>query len=147
MLRSASLIMAEGSSYFRWRDQKRNWLGASILLESRVYVFSFVPILLRNVRSTGIRSTAYWKAILSQAALPNSLAFRVWVLFISTSNHGGGKRTANMREVMNRLMHVLSTGCQWRAIPKDLPPNGTVYGYFDLWIYGGTLDRIHHALT
>jgi transposase len=52
-----------------------------------------------------------------------------------------------MREVMNGLMHVLSTGCQWRAIPKDLPPNGTVYGYFDLWIYGGTLNRIHHALT
>jgi len=29
-------------------------------------------------------------------------------------------------------MYVLSTGCQWRAIPKDLPPKGTVYDYLDL---------------
>src|SRR6516165_4675252 len=41
---------------------------------------------------------------------------------------------------------VLSTGCQWRAIPKDLPPKSTVYDYFDLWTYDGTLQRIHHAL-
>lgn len=42
-------------------------------------------------------------------------------------------------------MYVLSTGCQWRAIPKDLPPKSTVYDYFGLWTYDGTLDRIHHA--
>ena len=42
---------------------------------------------------------------------------------------------------------MFSTGCQWRAIPKDLPPRSTVYGYFDLWTYDGTLiDRLHHAL-
>ena len=51
-----------------------------------------------------------------------------------------------MREVVNGLMYVLSTGCQWRAIPKDLPPKSTVYGYFDLWTYDGTLDHLHHAL-
>jgi putative transposase len=51
-----------------------------------------------------------------------------------------------MREVVNGLMYVLSTGCQWRAIPKDLPPKSTVYEYFDLWTYDGTLQRIHHAL-
>jgi transposase len=32
-----------------------------------------------------------------------------------------------------------STGCQWRAIPKDLPPRSTVYDYFDLWRWDGTL--------
>jgi transposase len=51
-----------------------------------------------------------------------------------------------MREVVNGLMYVLSTGCQWRAIPKDLPPKSTVYDYFDLWTYDGTLDCVHHAL-
>ena len=51
-----------------------------------------------------------------------------------------------MREVVNGLMYVLSTGCQWRAIPKDLPPKSSVYDYFDLWTYDGTLERIHHAL-
>jgi transposase len=40
----------------------------------------------------------------------------------------------------------LATGCQWRAIPKDLPPRSTVHDYLDLWSYDGTLDRIHHAL-
>jgi transposase len=52
-----------------------------------------------------------------------------------------------MREVMNGLVYVLSTDCQWRAIPKDLPPRSTIYGYFDLWTYDGTLDRIHHGFT
>jgi transposase len=52
----------------------------------------------------------------------------------------------NVREVVNGLMYVLSTGCQWRAIPKDLPPRSTVYDYFDLWSWDGTLDRVHEAL-
>jgi transposase len=34
-----------------------------------------------------------------------------------------------MREVVNGLMYILSTGCQWRAIPKDLPPRSTLYDY------------------
>ena len=51
-----------------------------------------------------------------------------------------------MREVVNGLMYVLSTGCQWRAIPKDLPPRSTVHGYFDLWTWDGTITLIHHAL-
>jgi transposase len=52
----------------------------------------------------------------------------------------------NLREVVNGLLYVLSTGCQWRALPKDLPPKSTVYGYFDLWDWNGTLMRVHHAL-
>src|ERR1700674_2248668 len=43
-------------------------------------------------------------------------------------------------------MYVLSTGSQWRYVPKDLPPKSTLFGYFDLWNWDGTLDRIHHAL-
>ena len=65
---------------------------------------------------------------------------------IPPAMRGGGKRTVNMREVVNGLMYVLSTGCQWRAIPKDLPPRSTVHGYLDLWNWDGTLERIHHAL-
>jgi transposase len=42
------------------------------------------------------------------------------------AKRGGGKRTVDMREVVNGLMYVLSTGCQWRYIPKDLPPRSTV---------------------
>jgi transposase len=58
----------------------------------------------------------------------------------------GNMRRVNVREVMNGVMYILSTGYQWRAIPKDLPPRSTLFDYLDLWSYDGTLDRIHHAL-
>src|SRR5215471_2335313 len=64
----------------------------------------------------------------------------------SAGQRGGNKRTVDLREIVNGLMYILSTGCQWRAIPKDLPPRSTLHDYFDLWNWDGTLDRIHHAL-
>jgi transposase len=67
-------------------------------------------------------------------------------LLIPPAKRGGNKRRVNLREIVNGIMYVLSTGCQWRAIPKDLPPRSTVFAYLDLWIYDGTLDRMHHAL-
>ena len=45
-----------------------------------------------------------------------------------------------------RRLYVLWTGCQWKALPKDLPPRSTVWEYLDLWDWDGTLNRIHHAL-
>jgi transposase len=52
--------------------------------------------------------------------------------FIPPAKRGGNKRTVNLREIANGLMYILSTGCQWRAIPKDLPPRSTLYDYFGL---------------
>jgi transposase len=43
-------------------------------------------------------------------------------------------------------MYVLSTGCQWPLHPQDLLPRSTVNGYFGLWGWDGTLEKIHHAL-
>jgi transposase len=85
----------------------------------------------------------------SKLRYPSDLSDEEWALIepeIPPAKRGGGKRTVNLREVVNGLMYVLSTGCQWRAIPKDLPPRSTVNGYFSLWDYDGTLGRIHHAL-
>jgi transposase len=65
---------------------------------------------------------------------------------IPPAKHGGARRTVDLREVVNGLMYILSTGCQWRAIPKDLPARSTLWGYFDRWDWDGTLERIHHAL-
>ena len=65
---------------------------------------------------------------------------------IPPAKRGGRKRTVDVREVVNGLMYVLSTGCQWRYVPKDLPPRSTLFDYFDLWNWDGTLVRIHHAL-
>ena len=85
----------------------------------------------------------------SKLRYPSDLTAEEWALvapLIPPPKSGGNKRTRDMREVVNGLMYVLSTGCQWRAIPKDLPPRSTVYGYFDLWDHDGTVQRLHHAL-
>ena len=65
---------------------------------------------------------------------------------IPPAKRGGNRRHVDVREVVNGLMYVLGAGCQWRAIPKDLPPRSTLYDYFDLWGWDETLERIHEAL-
>jgi transposase len=59
---------------------------------------------------------------------------------ISPAKRGGKKRHVEVREVMNAIMYILSTECQWRAIPKALPPRSTLFDYLDLWSYDGTLE-------
>ena len=61
--------------------------------------------------------------------------------------HGGRRRSVNVREVLNGIFYVLWTGCQWKALPKDLPPKSTVHDYLELWNWDGTLERIHHGST
>ena len=85
----------------------------------------------------------------SRLRYPSDLTEAEWDLIaplIPPAKRGGNKRTVDLREVANGLMYVLSTGCQWRAIPKDLPPRSTLHDYLDLWSWDGTLDRIHFAL-
>jgi transposase len=80
---------------------------------------------------------------------PSDLTDEEWAhveTLIPPAKRGGNRRHVNAREIVNGVMYVLSTGCQWRALPKDLPPRSTVYDYFDLWSWDGTLDRIHHVL-
>lgn len=80
---------------------------------------------------------------------PSDLTEEEWTHIeplIPLAKRGGRKRSVNIREVLNGLMYVLSTGCQWRSLPKDLPPKSTVFHYFALWHYEGTLERIHYTL-
>ncbi|WP_184798221.1 IS5 family transposase [Nitrospirillum iridis] len=65
---------------------------------------------------------------------------------IPPAKRGGRQRTVNIREVLNGVFHVLMTGCQWRALPRVLPPRSTVHEYLGLWEWDGTLARLHHAL-
>ena len=65
---------------------------------------------------------------------------------IPPAKPGGNKRSVDIREVVNGVMYVLGTGCQWRAMPKDLPPKSTVHDYLERWTYDGTLEQMHHAL-
>jgi transposase len=80
---------------------------------------------------------------------PSDMTDAEWALvepLIPPAKRGGRKRTVDVREVLNAIFYVLWTGCQWTALPKDLPPKSTVYDYLDLWEWDGTLERIHHTL-
>lgn len=85
----------------------------------------------------------------SKLRYPSDLTDEEWAVIaplIPPAKRGGNKRTVNEREIINGLMYILSTGCQWAALPKDLPPKSTVNDYFRRWDHDGTLDRIHHTL-
>ena len=59
---------------------------------------------------------------------------------------GGRPRTTHLRDVVDGVLYILRTGCQWRYLPKDFPPKSTVWRYFDEWRHNGTLDAIHDTL-
>ena len=85
----------------------------------------------------------------SKLRYPSDLTDAEWSVIarlIPPAKRGGNKRTVVVREVVNGVMYILSTGCQWSALPKDLPPRSTVNDYFRRWDWDGTLGRIHHAL-
>ena len=72
----------------------------------------------------------------SRLRYPSDLTDEEWTLAkaeIPRAKRGGNKRTVDVREVLNGLMYVLSSSCQWRAMPKDLPPRRTVNHYFCRW--------------
>jgi transposase len=80
---------------------------------------------------------------------PSDLSDAEWELvrpFIHPAKRGGRPRSVDVREILNAIFYVLSTGCQWNAIPTDLPPRSTVWSYLDLWEWDGTIARIHDAL-
>jgi transposase len=77
----------------------------------------------------------------SHLRYPSDLTDDEWAhieRLIPPAKRGGNRRHVNVREVMNGIMYVLSTGCQWRSIPKDLPPRSTLFDYLDLWTYDGS---------
>ena len=80
---------------------------------------------------------------------PSDLTDAEWELIapmIPPAKTGGRRRTVELREVVNGVLYVLETGCQWRALPRDLPPKSTVHDYLSLWAWDGTLERLHHTL-
>jgi len=80
---------------------------------------------------------------------PSDVTEEEWAVIaplIPPARRGGRKRTVNIREVFNGVLYILSTGCQWRAIPKDLPPRSTLFHYLAGWEADGTLRRIQAVL-
>src|SRR5450631_1752146 len=67
--------------------------------------------------------------------------------FMPVANSIGRPRKTNIREVVNALFYIASTGCQWRQLPKEFPPYSTVQGYFYPSSRDGTWLTINHALV
>jgi transposase len=83
------------------------------------------------------------------ARYPSDLTDEEWALVephLPPPRVGRRFPAADRREVLNGILYVLTTGCQWRQLPKDFPSKSTVHDYFIEWDGNGTLTRIHHAL-
>jgi len=80
---------------------------------------------------------------------PSDLTDAQWALIephIPPEPGCGRPRKTDERDVLDAILYILRTGCQWRYLPSDFPPRSTVWRYFDRWRRDGTLDRIHDAL-
>jgi transposase len=80
---------------------------------------------------------------------PSDLSDAQWALIephLPTEPGGGRPRETAMRDVLDAILYITRTGCQWRYLPVDFPPRSTAWRYFDQWRRDGTLDRIHDAL-
>src|SRR5262245_12505951 len=76
---------------------------------------------------------------------PSDLTDSEWAIvepMIPAARQGGRKRSVNVREVLNGIFYILWTGCEWKALPKDLPPKSTVHDYLELWNWNGS-DLLH----
>ena len=59
---------------------------------------------------------------------------------------GGRPRTVDLREVLNGIFYFLKSGGEWRLLPHDLPPWGTVHYYYRQWRLAGVWPQIHDLL-
>ena len=75
---------------------------------------------------------------------------REWALiepFMPPPKPLGRPRTTDLREVVNAILTIATTGCQWAMLPKDLPPSSTVQRYFYDWRDSGLLQTIRFTLA
>ena len=85
----------------------------------------------------------------TRTAYPSDLAHAEWAQVcrvIPAPKPGGRPARHDRREIVNALLYVARTGCQWRALPHDFPPWATVYWYFRRWKADGTFDRLMDLL-
>jgi len=67
--------------------------------------------------------------------------------FLPAANTRGRPRTTEIRSVVNALFYILTSGCQWRLLPKDFPPYSTVQRFFYRWRDDGLWEKINHWLV
>lgn len=88
---------------------------------------------------------------ISRAPYPTDLTDEQWAILQplippARTQRGGRPRTTDMREVINAILYLNRTSCQWDLLPHDLLPKSTVYEYFAQWRDDGTWARFTDAL-
>jgi putative transposase len=81
---------------------------------------------------------------------PSDLTDREWALIaplLPAAKRGGRPRTTCLRAVMDAILYIGSSGCQWRALPKCFPPVSTVRSYFYAWRDRALFATINHLLV
>lgn len=81
---------------------------------------------------------------------PSDMRDEEWALIepmFPPARRGGRPRTTDLREVMNAILYVATSGCQWRMLPKDFPPLSTVQRYFYAWRDMGLWQTMNHILV
>ena len=79
---------------------------------------------------------------------PSDLSDRQWQLIrpLLPARAKRGRPPINRREIINAILYVVRTGCQWRQLPLDFPTWKTVYTVFRRWRINGLWARIHDSL-
>jgi putative transposase len=80
---------------------------------------------------------------------PTDLTDAQWIIIaplIPPPKLGGRPRAVDIRDVVNAVIYVVKSGCDWRMLPHDFPQWKIVYHYFDVWKKDGTWKRMHDAL-
>lgn len=80
---------------------------------------------------------------------PTDLKYTEWQMIADyfPVHRLGRARKWEMWQILNAILYVVRTGCQWRMLPTDLPAWQTVYGYFRRWKKNGLWERINEALV
>jgi len=87
--------------------------------------------------------------LMKRKPYPSDLTNEQWVRLaphLPQAQVRGAPRRVNLREIINALLYLSRTGCQWRMLPHDLPPWETVYAYFSHWRGDGTWERLNREL-
>jgi putative transposase len=81
---------------------------------------------------------------------PSDLTQEQWVIIegLGINKHWGpGRRMSlELRAVINAILYIVRTGCQWRYLPKEYPNYNRVYYHYHKWCWDGTWEEVNRAL-
>ena len=85
----------------------------------------------------------------SRRTYPTDLIDEQWAMvepLLPPAKTGGRPREVDLREVLNSILYLNRSGCQWDMLPHDLLPKSTVYEYSTQWLEDGTWLQVLAAL-